>query len=421
MVIEIKMSLAGDDLKIMGLLNDYDIDFNYLVTLINDRIKKGAHFNKKFLEYLLNRIVGRDTRTIHNEQNRADRIKNTLNGTIIDVLINLLSYIEPNNASVNLILDGDMDCLVDIMCEKKYIDDSTIDLLFEYNSIRIMEKLINKDIIGEKHLTRIIRYGLYGTAELLLNKKINIGISSLKSAIYVGEFKLVEAIILNSDLKPTINLLQFACLFKCPEGDIQIIEYLLNSGIAPDESCFNAVFMLGSIEKHTFVDPFDNDEEIYAVNFYNSRVSCNQSEKIINLLIKYGYKLSYDNLLEATKHRLTIKDVDEFNFKFDDRFMDLCCKTKFHPNYKIDIAPTLDQLLKLCSYGNLTEIKKMVESGIKPTSSCLEESCKLPMNLHIIKYLIKLLPLHRMWNFLITVSRFLLLLLSGYLPPLRSI
>ncbi len=107
------------------------------------------------------------------------------------------------------------------------------------------------------------------------------------------------------------------------------------------------------------------------------------------MLIEYGYKLDYDDVVLATRHKVKIKDITKFDIKFTDGFLDVCTKADFYPYELPNLKANQGSLLTECSIsGNLPMIRKLVDSGVKPTVECLMAASKHRTNNNTIRYLL---------------------------------
>jgi hypothetical protein len=224
--------------------------------------------------------------------------------------------------------------------------------------------------------------------EVLINNKIipnnECYYTALTKSIYqyskIRYQKLIK-IFFEAGLVPIENHLIIACSYKF----IDLVNFLLDCGIQPTEQVFHAAIN----HKKTY---YVKDDRIYYQYGYNAKFKEDMGKsEIVNLLCDYGYNLTYNNLLEATEQRVLIKNIEKYNFNFDNEFMKIANKTNFYPNYKTTNLYNIEILEEECKKtGNLTVIKKIIKSGVKPNIKCLEFACQNHSNTnsHTINYLI---------------------------------
>ena len=140
----------------------------------------------------------------------------------------------------------------------------------------------------------------------------------------------------------------------------------------------------------------DNFDDLFKLcHVYQNRERLNNTRNliitdIIDIFIYNGYQLTYDNLLKATSCSIVINNIEQFQFKLDNRFYDLCFDYNFYPSY-YDQQNNLNILIKECKRaGNLTNIRKIIlKDKISPNQECLENACLVKNNHSVIKFLIE--------------------------------
>lgn len=229
------------------------------------------------------------------------------------------------------------------------------------------------NMISEDDVNYIISNDVYnGDAHLiyeLLGFKYTITKDSLKKLMINNCFdndqtlKLFKIIILTG-IQIDEDILEYACLYK----KYSIMDFLLSNDIKPNERCFN------NILRHPISSSNSFDKE-----------SC------LTLLIKYGYDMTYTNFLDATRAKLTIKNLEKYNFKITQEFMEICSEIGFYPNYgSINLTPDSICIENECRrVGNIEKIKKLVGMGCVVSSKALENACEHRNNLPTLRYLIQ--------------------------------
>ncbi len=260
-----------------------------------------------------------------------------------------------------------------------------VDFLVERN-IDIPNTFINKCVLGNSHnscielfkhfpqkfsddvIDCIISRNMKSTLIELLNMKIKVNnkiILKLISSKMDGKLEILKMMLLLG-VTVTSEILEEACL----NSNVEIVKFLLESKVEPTRQCFNKV------------------TQSYNSHYKTINKNSNQT-LIIEQLIMFGYNLSYEDFLAATKNKIYIKNAEQLHFQIDNRYLEVCSEVGFYPDYRFPtVKPTITCLEKEClRSGNLTEIKKLVSLGLTPSQKALENACKHKQNLAAIKFL----------------------------------
>lgn len=204
----------------------------------------------------------------------------------------------------------------------------------------------------------------------LLSLKYPVYVDSLKKLMINGMLgttqitKLFKMIVLTG-IKIDNDILEYACSYKLYE----IIEFLLLNDIKPTKQCYANV-----VQGHT------RSNSIY------------EKQNCIELLVKYGYVLTYPDFLEATRNKLTIKNLEKYNFQITQDFLKICSDVGFYPDYGsiINLVPDSICIENECTRaGNIEKIKKLVSMGCKITEKAVENACEHKNNLPTLRYLLQ--------------------------------
>lgn len=111
----------------------------------------------------------------------------------------------------------------------------------------------------------------------------------------------------------------------------------------------------------------------------------------MELLIKYGYQPTYEDVIFGIKNKIELPDVERFGIKLDKKILELCWEYDFYPSYKFDcIDPNMIELQKLCLTKKTTDMKQLIKkSNIIPDKKCMENACGFKNNLPIVNILSK--------------------------------
>jgi len=117
------------------------------------------------------------------------------------------------------------------------------------------------------------------------------------------------------------------------------------------------------------------------------------NQEKLELLIKYGYDLDYDDILFSIKHHIELPNIERFKIKLDKNLLEKCWENDFYPlSYNFDcIQPGMIHLQKMCKTKKIKEIKLLIKKyNLIPDEKCIENCCKFKNNNSIFNYLIGL-------------------------------
>lgn len=200
-----------------------------------------------------------------------------------------------------------------------------------------------------------------------INKKIQVTQECLYAIVSIGDISLVKLAIL-SGAKYDENALEYACKIQ----NAELIKLMLSNKVKPTTQCINSI--LSSHTSHT----------------YNQKHISTAKSDLIALLVSFGYKITYDDIIAATKAHVELNNFKSFGIKLDEKFIEICAQYGFYPYENCGIKPNARCLQLECNKsGNLTMIKKLVGMGIKPDTTCLEYACKFKNNIQTLKFLLE--------------------------------
>ncbi len=234
-------------------------------------------------------------------------------------------------------------------------------LLLEYDREQINDNMICKIFdIADVDIMEIAEYLIsikYAISEQIIQKIIQHG----KASLYINIQKIHSNV--------SFEHLLLACK-NCCNG---IIEYCLQLKIIPTNECVTSYLERCILNESTYIHEYSID--VY-VNY----------ENLINKFFDYGIVPTYELLLKMMECRLKIHDIEKYDIKLDDKYLIKSIELRYEP-YKYEFKYTHVYLEMVCKTRRLNLIKKIIESGIKPTDTCLINATKLPYNKQIITYL----------------------------------
>lgn len=161
----------------------------------------------------------------------------------------------------------------------------------------------------------------------------------------------------------------------CEHGSTAIMKYLLDNKIQPTKKSMEYAIKHQSVYPHYGYRKINPDRE--------------KNKTMINMLRSYGYIITYDDVLAATKLHITIDDFESLGIKLDVKFLEICSELSFYPYKTQNISPNQACLEKECGKSsNLSVIRKLINQGIVPTQKCIQNACKIRNNLQVVQFLI---------------------------------
>ncbi len=108
-----------------------------------------------------------------------------------------------------------------------------------------------------------------------------------------------------------------------------------------------------------------DDEEYDSNGKFDTRSDEDKVIKAVEILIRYGYALDYDDIMYACKNRIAINNIERFNIVPDKNLFEVCKSVLFLPNYKF--TGVTDEEFNLL--GVKISLLKLLNSGYhdKPT------------------------------------------------------
>jgi hypothetical protein len=151
----------------------------------------------------------------------------------------------------------------------------------------------------------------------------------LNKIIETNELELFKIMLRDFEIEPTNKHLNIACDCKSE----LIIEYFLDHKFIPSEEMFNKL-----------INP--------ASDYPPKNVKIN---KCLEVLIKYNYKITYDNVLKSCKNGLIIPEFEKYDVLVDSKIFSSWClnigikyANQKIPNYIKQFKPTISDLQEFC-------------------------------------------------------------------------
>jgi len=307
-------------------------------------------------------------------------IKQTEN--YINSLSLLIAFRAPSYLSMQYLIASDnQDAFNKIIHYEYDIDPNIFIEALESKKVHVCESLskYNKINVTVGHLNRAIENGLETIVANILSRNVVPTNETLVSAIKKKSLAMVKTII-TMGVAPQQEHLEEACLV-CSED---IIKFFLELKMFPTKQCFKNV-----IDGLKNLKYYDWKGRVVGRYYDNDGGSKPEPGKVIDLLTAYGYIPDYEDVLLATQAQVKINNFESFNITLDEKYFEMCAEKNFHPYSVKNVMQTPKMLEIACKQsGNLSNIKKLVNDGIKPTAACLVASCKFKSNIQTLKFLV---------------------------------
>lgn len=249
---------------------------------------------------------------------------------------------------------------------------------YKHNTTQLINFVDNSNICdcNQVSLELASKYECCKFIAKCIEKRIKISDTCLLNIIKIDNCDLFKLAISTG-----INLEKSFLNLACGYGSLTIIKYLLDNKIEPTKDSFEHAAFYNDPDQH------------YNYNYNNNRKNVlpnrEKNKKMINILKSYGYRITYDDVVFATRQKIIIDDFETLNIKLNTEFMEICTELNFYPYKMTGVKPTLICLEKECSKsGNLTTIRKLINQGIDPTQKCIQNACNVKNNINVISFLV---------------------------------
>lgn len=204
---------------------------------------------------------------------------------------------------------------------------------------------------------------------LMLVQKVKVSEKALLNAISINSNNVVN-LFFDYGVMPTLN-----CLIEaCKQFNYSLINSILNHKIIPNKDCFMALLSNAKIG--------DGKNKQY----YKAK----EIAEIIDMLIVYGYKVTYNDVYDALCVGCYINNVSNLGIKFEDEFIEQCTYLNYYPYQELGLEPTQKCLYIECSRpNNVNNINKLIAKGLKPDIECIKHACNNRGNIKNLTLLIE--------------------------------
>ncbi len=281
--------------------------------------------------------------------------------------------------------------LTDIIVYQYYLEKE--DTIVTVNDLETLCKYPSIDYIPGDHYSSYSQdryFSISKLIEIYIKKGIIPTVTCLEYRLLYGDWDSCDILFANK-VHPDNRCLNLACFHH----KIDYIEMILNSKILPDKISFHSIFQNKSLGSYYY-----NSPDYYASQSVIDSESIKEEVKfhketfgIVELFFKFGYQLTYDDLLKLMRKSIKIDNYQKFGIVLDDRYLEMAWALSYFP-YEYDVIPKIELLYFLAglkypyddyyaSEGNKYTgrepwdkienlLKKYYKSGLKPDQKLLE-------------------------------------------------
>jgi len=255
---------------------------------------------------------------------------------------------------------------------------------YRYELDQLVLKLLTKNMIPNVELLNdllesdkrcLVRELDLAVDQLILDK------SSIEGHIDIG------LLILNLGVKPNMDTLYFAC--TCEKIDMNMYELIFASGLIPDAKCLD-LFCKGKCLNVEVCERILQFKIIPTERNFKD-VLLRKQLPMANMLIKYGYIPSKEDIYLAIENRIVIKGIERFDISNDEDI--------YYRYHVYNITLDVDEIRKFNITSNVLEMhilaknsnskqftKYLTENNLSPDKYCLDIT--LRHNLDLFKFII---------------------------------
>lgn len=316
--------------------------------------------------------------------------KTTMNCVNCRCNVDFMIYVIKYQIKLTQITEKTINLLVNSDCEEviKYLADNG----YKFYPKHVTMLLDNTICNSLKHILKTVNLDV-SYLEKIINSSSTRGDDIVAFLEHNKDVVLTEKIFISVCQKKRFDKCNYRTIkaFKNQPKTIDVLSYVFDFGIPINNKTFTeACHTLNS----ELIDKFLDNKCIPTKNQYDIVINSSEymteeiKKSIIKKFVDYGYEITYDDLLLTIKHKIKFNWLDISKFNFDKKFTDLCCEHEFHP-YPDKEKLSLAHLLSECGKRHsITNVRRIVKSGVKPTVECLENACGIGDNAAVIKFLI---------------------------------
>lgn len=334
---------------------------NIIINIINS----GIHFKKYYniqLTELINKLITKIFSSMYNTRykKKYTPIDNRACCIIMKqpILINAIKLIletyKLNVSSINHILSNNNTKNLIINMNNEFIDSlSTINLddLDEYDlDENTLIFIINNIRITEKSISGCIE-NFPNYINIFLERDNTIDIKPYLGLLFKTTSKYSIDVVKKYREYIEINI---TCLeYACEYCNFNLIEYLLDMKVEPNNKCFNNIFST------------DLDRNI------------DVEKKCLGLLLASGYIPTRENVIHCLKNGILIENIENYGIEIDNKISNLYIKYNLIPT-TFKIKPDINILEEICKTGLLKDIRTTVQKyNFIPNEQCMINACCL--------------------------------------------
>lgn len=305
----------------------------------------------------------------------------------------------------------------------KYPVNISISEILKLNDIQVYQYCLNKEgtVLLESDLENLCRipitnnsgyanniynrnysYNICDLVDIFIKKGVKPNANCFKYRLLYNDIKTCEKIL------NMVNLNNDCLAVACFNRNLKMISYILNSKVLPDKTSFHAIF--ANVSKS---DYYGNPE------YFRQRISEGnlagyekvknfmiETDELTELFFKFGYQLTYDDLLMLMYKKIKIDNYQRFGIILDDKYLERSWETNFFPYEineinEINLEPKVDLLhflvkldvseVYIYNMNPISQIEKILKKykKLKPDGKLLELLSTNKQNIGLINKIMK--------------------------------
>lgn len=263
----------------------------------------------------------------------------------------------------------------------------------KYNDMELVIHIINNIEINKDTILKLVKCSSSPVSHVIsgIIDKFNEELTPeyMDEACYGLPYSKKSIIsLMNRGLQLNDNNLEIVCRY-CNE---EAIEYVLETTRLPVTNAhFKAIIQSKKYMPFTYnIGP--NFHYFYSYRSHNNHeewVDAYSWEKL-DVLTKYGYKLTRDDIIFSIINKKYIPNIERFDLKLNKEILNLCWGNDFYPAYDFeDVHSSLMELQRLCKTKKHSEIKQYIKKyNLVPDFKCMENASQFVNNNKIYDLLI---------------------------------
>jgi len=348
--------MAGQILQYLRRNNWSVQDTRQILSKITEYVNSGSRLTNEMVKLFSNKIIshyfnGRRSICLYEEPEILQEIENILNEGH--------KLLDPETSVIIMTYQNNM--IVPIMNTYNFEINESFITFFQRNDIQATNtyknifELCNIKINDNE---KIFKYQLniFVINHLIDKRHVTINQNIVYKVIELYGDNILEKVLhyggtLDNTLLEKVCETTNICMYS-------IIRFLFNNGILPSEVSFNKLI--------------NNKDITYYLDI------------CVKIFLEHDYRITYEQLLILTSRKIKINNIDKYELKLDNRYLEICDKINFYPYPFGDIKQEDIDLMSQCTPHS------KIKSNIVPKQICMKLACTYKNNLNVLETLTQL-------------------------------